>query len=323
MQITDNNTPSLLDFSPVRRLYILFLLAHRNKKSVDSLNEETRDYVYSSLTPSAKRFVEKSIIEFTSEPYSTMLRDILDGDFAPATVQLRRGIGSDYTMLRMFLNPIIQEMETLTLLGFPFEIVRREFDVAREGRDFNFRSWDVRGFLHFHCNLNSDDGWKPEYIEPLAEYFSKSDILSKYYRPFIDLVSGAKSIITILAELGCWGIYEDYLKQNLYIIEGIAIEKSLNSVDLGKVKKSLNYLQLAGLASSHRARSLRVRPTVFYKFEHLPTMLSRDRYLKKQLSDKKINNPALLFPAEETLKPERQLITAKSNGDKGNGVAHN
>ena len=320
MQPKNNSTPTLLDFSPVRKLYILFLLAHRKKVSVDSLNEETRDYVYSSLTPSAKRFVEKSIIEFTSEPYSTMLRDLLDGDFAPATVQVKEGIGSDYAMLRMFLNPVIQEMETLTLLGFPFEIVRREFDVDREGRGFNFRTWDVQGFLNFHCNLNSDDGWTHEYIEPLAEYFSKSDILSKYYRPFIDLVSGAKSIITILAELGCWGIHEYYLKQNLYIIEGIAIEKALKSVDLGEVKKSHNYLQLAGLASDYRARSLKVRSRVFYNFEHMPTMLSRDRNLAERYSENKKQD--LNHSAEEPLKPVQQLITANSNSDNGNGEAH-
>jgi len=185
----------------------------------------------------------------------------------------------------------------------------------------NKEAIDTRGFLHFHCNIDSACGWKPEYSEPLAEYFSRSDILSKYYRPFIDLVSGAKSITRILAEHNYWDLYEVYLSQELYIIEGIAIEKALNAVDQGEVKKSQNYLQLAGLASSHTGGVSGVFPAVIKTFKHMPTMLSRDRNSMKQLSEKKIKKPNLIPSAEEKLKPTRYLITAKSNGDNGSEKA--
>ena len=323
MQHTNNNTPSLLDFSPVRRLYILFLLAHRNKKSVDSFNEETRDYVYSSLTPSAKRFVEECIMKYTSEPHSTMLRDLLDGEFAPDSVQVKVGIDSNFAMLQSLLWHIFRHMEMLTLLGFPVEVIFREFSPDGGGRNLRFKSSDAYTFLHYYCNTNSDDGWRHEYSELLAEYFSKSDILCEYYRPFIDLVSGTKSIITILAELGCWGIYENYLKQNLSIIEGIAIEKALKAVDLGEVKKSYNYLQLSALASGWRGRSFKMRYATIGNFENMPVMLSRDRNSAEELPEKKIEKDDLILAAEEPLKPAQKLITANSNSDNGNEEAHN
>jgi len=322
MQPKNNSAPSLLDFSPVRRLYILFLLAYKKKVSVESFIEPTRASRFNSLTSGAKRFVEECILKYTSEPYCTMLKDLLDGEFAPDSVQVKVDIDLTLAKLRYFSWLVIQDMEMLTLLGFPLKIIFREFSIDREGRDLNFKSSDIYTYLHYHCNTNSDDGWRPEYIEPLAEYFSKSDILSKYYRPFIDLVSGAKSIITILVELGCWGIYEDYLKQNLYIIQGLAIEKALKSVDLGEVKKSHNYLQLAELASGYRARSLKVGYWIFNNFEHMPTMLSRDSNSAEQFSEKMIEKSDLILSNEEPLKPVQQLITANSNGDNGNGEAH-
>jgi len=315
MQPINNNTPSLLDFSPVRRLYIFFLLAHRKKISVDSWEDDDTDYVFRSLTPSAKRFVGKSILEYTSEPHSSMLRDLLDGEFAPESIQLKFDGLSENIWALEILPHEIEQMEILTLLGFPPETIYQESKYTGYSSSDKDKEWDIFCYLHFHCNMDSDDGWKPQYNEPLAEYFSKSDILSKRYRPFIDLVSGNKSMIRILAENNFWDLYEVYLRQELYVIEGRAIEKALDAVNLGNVKKSQQYLQLAGIASSHGDRFGSDEPEVIGTFRYFPTMLSRDRYLKKQLSEKTIKKPALLLPEEEPLNPELEILVSKSNND--------
>jgi len=323
MQPINNSTPSLLDFSPVRRLYILFLLAHRKKVSVDSLEDDDTDYVFRSLTPSAKRFVEKSILEFTSEPHSTMLRDLLDGEFAPESIQLKLDDRSENMWTLEILPHELEQLELLTILGFPAGTIYDESDYTRYDSSDKHKEWDIYCYLHFHCNIDLEDGWKPQYNEPLAEYFSKSDILSKRYRPFIDLVSGNKSMIRILAENNFWDLYKTFLKQELYVIEGMAVEKALDAVNLGNVKKSQQYLQLAGIASSHGGRFGDVEPEVIHTFRYLPTMHSRERYLKKQLSEKKINNPALLLPAEEPLNPELEILVSKSDNDKTSVEAEN
>lgn len=323
MQYTNGNTPSLLDFSPVRRLYILFLLAYKRNVSVESLTEPTKNYQFTHLTPRARLFIEKLIFRYSMEPHTTMLIDLLDGEFAPDTVQLKIDTDWRFLLMRAVLGRRIQDIETLTLFGYPLEIIYQQLNSEKQGSYFNYDDWDTYAFLHFYCNVNPDDGWKPEYSEPLAEYFSKSHILSQYYRPFIDLVSGAKSIITILAEQHYWDIYEVYLKKELYIIEGIAIEGALNAVNSGDVRKSHNYLKLAELASERKDRSPTVHYAIARSFKKMPVMLSRDSYFSKQLSGGKIKNPHLILAKDKRVNPTLEIKASKSNGENGNDEAEN